>query len=89
MTFRVEHETLQRYYYVVAEKQKEILYRFREEEALLFRDAIPKFSFDIFLKYNPICNPLIRNTPKKKINISQVKSTYIANVRIKNSYIDA
>ena len=26
--------------------------------------AIPKFSFDIFLKYNPICNPLIRNSPK-------------------------
>ena len=26
--------------------------------------AIPKYSFDIFLKYNPICNPLIRNSPK-------------------------
>jgi len=24
-------------------------------------DEVPKFSFDIFLKYNPICNPLIRN----------------------------
>ena len=29
-------------------------------------DEVPKFSFDIFLKYNPTINPLIRNSPNEK-----------------------
>ena len=32
-------------------------------------EEVTKFSFDIFLKYNPICNPLIRNSPKFSLEL--------------------
>ena len=40
-------------------------------------DEVPKFSFDIFLKYNPICNPLIRNSPKFSLANEKKKQSKI------------